>query len=385
MKPYILHISATFGLFMTSVFANAQTVAEGASQMAENAEKYSPYRDPVFYALCAVAFILLVFILQLQKVFSGVARNHYRNKSGTFPVILLMIALFHLPESAAAESRATFLHEGFGSNAFNALIFLIIVEMAVVIYYARIIQLMLAKTEKEDPLPKAVVQTRPSFWDRFNKSVAIEKEAAIITDHDYDGIRELDNSLPPWWKYGFYLTIIWSVAYMVHYHVSKTGPLMIDEYKIQLADAELEMQEYRKKAANLVDETNVVYLEAAADLGKGKEIFSNLCATCHGAMGEGKVGPNLTDSYWKHGGDIKDIFKTVKLGVSGTGMKSWKADMSPSAMAQVSSYIVSLRGTNPPGGKAPEGDLYSPKEAAASDSTNTPADSLKNVPAVEVK
>jgi cytochrome c oxidase cbb3-type subunit 3 len=118
----------------------------------------------------------------------------------------------------------------------------------------------------------------------------------------------------------------------------------------------------------------VVLLTEASDIAKGKATFEAQCVTCHGASGEGKVGPNLTDKYWKHGGDIKDLFKTVKLGVSGTGMKSWKSDLSPMAIAQVTSYILTLQGTNPAGGKAPEGDLYVPKAAAApADTTVTAA------------
>lgn len=370
-------------LLVPMVVAGMNALAQGAPAVAEAAvqvERYSPYKDPVFYALVAVAVILLAFIMQLQKVFAGVARNAAAGKKGIFPVIILLLGLTQLPNGAmAAERQAAFLHEGFGSNAFNALIFLIIVEMAVVVYYVRMIQLLVSKQEAELPVTAAAPVLRPSFWERFNKSVAVEKEAAILTDHDYDGIRELDNSLPPWWKYGFYLTIVWAAVYLVHFHVSKTGPLQIDEYKNQLAEAEIEMEEYRKRASNLVDETNVVVLTEAAALAKGKEVFTSMCATCHGVSGEGKVGPNLTDQYWKHGGDIKDVFKTIKLGVSGTGMKSWKADMSPSVMAQVASYILTLQGTNPAGAKAPEGNLYTPasEEAPATgDQTEAKKDSI---------
>lgn len=370
MKTNIKNIIAALFLLGATFTAAAQT--PGPEENVVEAAQYSPYSDPVFYALCALAFVLLVFILQLQRVFSGVARNYARGENkgtGLFTVILIL-AMTQFPTSsfAADEPQATFLHEGFGSNAFNALFFLIIVEVAVVLYYVRLIRLFLIKNEiPATAAVKAVVQ--PSFLDRFNKSVAIEKEAAIMTDHDYDGIRELDNSLPPWWKYGFYLTIIWAFGYLIHFHVTKTGPLMEQEYKNQLAQAEVEMEEYRKKASNLVDETNVVLLTDASDLDKGKATFNNFCVTCHGSFGEGKVGPNLTDPYWKHGGDIKDLFKTVKLGVSGTGMKSWKSDLSPSAIAEVSSYILSLQGTNPAGAKAPEGELYQPNATAITDST----------------
>lgn len=371
-------------LLLFGMLISLTTFAQAPSALPNVAEtsKYSPYTDPVFYALCGVAAVLLIFILQLQKVFAGVARNYARkNSNQIFPAIILILSFqsfstFSYAQEAAPQ--ATFLHEGFGSNAFNALIFLIIVEVAVVLYYVRMIQLFLSKNEVRSTTAQPVVEvsTRAKWWDNFNKSVAIEKEAAIMTDHNYDGIQELDNSLPPWWKYGFYLTIVWGVAYLIHYHVAQTGPLSIDEYKNQIAEAEIQMEEYRKRSADMVDEKTVTLLIDANELSKGKATFDQFCVACHGAAGEGKVGPNLTDAYWKHGGDIKDIFKTVKLGVSGTGMKSWKADLSPKAIAQVSSYILTLQGTNPANSKAPEGDLYQP--SSSSDSTGTTITTAKS-------
>jgi cytochrome c oxidase cbb3-type subunit III len=351
----------------------AAQAAPAAAKVPGEAALYSPYQDPVFYGLLLVVIVLLIFILQLQRVFAGVANGYAKNKSNSiFPMIISLISLTQLPSMAsAANEQAQFLHDGFGSNAINALMFIILAEIAVVLYYVRLIRLFFIK---EEPIAagETIVEAKvvPSFWDKFNASVEIEKEAAILTDHDYDGIQELDNSLPPWWKYGFYFTIIWAVLYLGYFHVTKTGPLSDGEYKNQMAEAEIQMAEYRKKAANLVDETTVVLLTDAGELAKGKAIFESQCVTCHGASGEGKVGPNMTDKYWKHGGDIKDLFKTVKLGVSGTGMKSWKSDLSPVAMAQVTSYILTLQGTNPAGGKAPEGTLYEPGATVSPADTN---------------
>ncbi len=357
---------------LSLIAMGAAAQAAPAAAPAE-AAPYSPYQDPVFYGLLLVVIVLLIFILQLQRVFAGVANGFAKNKSNSiFPMIICLITLTQLPNIAsAANEQAQFLHDGFGSNAINALMFIILVEIAVVLYYVRLIRLFFIK---EEPIAarEIIVEAKvvPSFWDKLNASVEIEKEAAILTDHDYDGIQELDNSLPPWWKYGFYFTIIWAVLYLGYFHVTKTGPLSDGEYKNQMAEAEIQMAEYRKKAANLVDETTVILLTDAGELAKGKAIFESQCVTCHGPNGEGKVGPNMTDKYWKHGGDIKDLFKTVKLGVSGTGMKSWKSDLSPVAMAQVTSYILTLQGTNPAGGKAPEGTLYEPGATVSPADTN---------------
>ena len=198
-------------------------------------------------------------------------------------------------------------------------------------------------------------------------------------DHDYDGIKELDNDLPPWWKYGFYLTIVVAFLYMIHYHISGTGDLQAVEYNKEMAKAKAEIAEYMKTAANNVDENTVKLLDNPADIENGKQVYTANCAACHGKLGEGGVGPNFADEYWIHGGSVQDIFKTIKYGFADKGMKSWKEDLSPMQIAQVTSYIRTLKGTNPPNGKAPQGDLYTESGVVASDSTAVVNDSLKVV------
>ena len=208
-----------------------------------------------------------------------------------------------------------------------------------------------------------------SFLEKLNASVAIEEEADIMLDHNYDGIRELDNNLPPWWKYGFYLTIVWGVIYLIHFHVTKTGKLQTAEYEEQLTKAKSELEEYRKKAANLVDENNANMLTDESSLSSGKSIYMANCIACHGKDGEGTIGPNLVDDYWLHKGGIKDIFKTIKYGYPEKGMKSWQQDLPAKSINDVASYIKSLRGTNPPNAKEKQGDLYT--EENLNDSTKT--------------
>ncbi|MEI6184276.1 MAG: c-type cytochrome, partial [Bacteroidota bacterium] len=131
-------------------------------------------------------------------------------------------------------------------------------------------------------------------------------------------------------------------------------------------------EEYLKKSANNVDENTVVYLSSPADHEAGKAIFTTICAACHLADGGGSVGPNLTDNYWIHGGGIKDIFKTIKCGYPDKGMKSWKDDYTPSQIAQLASYVKSIKGSNPVNPKAPQGTLYV-EETAKSDTAKTAA------------
>lgn len=363
----------------TQAFAQADTTAVNAKAMAALAEgNYSPYQDPIFYGLVLVAAMLLVYIFQLQGVMKAVAQKAKADKkkqSRNWPTAILIILIsFGFSNNASAapgDQVLRFLHDGFGNTPFNALFTLIVIELCVVLYYNRMIKYLTTDfIGLKEGAPEAnPVRVKPSFWDKFNKSVEIKDEEAILTDHDYDGIRELDNALPPWWKYGFYLTIVWAFGYLFYYHAGGNGPSSLQEYNTQLADAEKQMEEYRKNAKNLVDETSVVLLTGSEDLKAGSALFAANCVSCHGASAEGKIGPNLTDQYWKNGGDIKDLFKTVKLGVTGTGMKSWKTDLSAMQMAQVTSYILSLQGTNPSNGKAPEGTLYT----AQADTTSAAA------------
>ena len=186
----------------------------------------------------------------------------------------------------------------------------------------------------------------------------IEDEAEIILDHNYDGIKELDNNLPPWWIYGFYASIVFAAVYLLRYHVF-SGPTQIDELETELADARIAIETYKKTTKNLVDINTVTQLTEAADLSAGKTIFESNCVACHMADGGGGIGPNLTDPNWILGGDIKSIFKTVSEGGrSGKGMIAWKQQLKPLETAQVSSYVLTFEGTTPANPKAPEGDVW---------------------------
>lgn len=180
-----------------------------------------------------------------------------------------------------------------------------------------------------------------------------------LLDDNYDGIQEYNNPLPPWWVYMFVLSIIWSGIYIFYYHISGMGPNSSEEYIA-------EVNEYQTKFASIIQsETNVDWnspnFEIVTDnakLEKAKALFAANCVACHGQLGEGGIGPNLTDNYWIHGNTINDIARTIALGVPEKGMISWKNTFKANDIIALASYVLSLKGTNPPNAKAPQGNLY---------------------------
>lgn len=193
---------------------------------------------------------------------------------------------------------------------------------------------------------------------RLTKTEPLANEDQLLLEHDYDGIKELDNNLPPWWVYLFYACIVFGVVYMVRYEVLGADNQEM-ELKKEVAQAKIDIAEYMKTAPDLMDEKTVTLLTDPADLAAGKEIFTTNCAACHRADAGGQIGPNLTDEKWILGGGIKNVFHTlVNGGRDGKGMISWKGTLKPKEMQKVASYILSLKGSNPPDAKAPEGEVW---------------------------
>ena len=208
-----------------------------------------------------------------------------------------------------------------------------------------------------------------NWWEKINNFRPAKEEAEIELEHSYDGITELDNRLPPWWLYGFYLTIFVGCIYLWRYHVSHSGLSSKQEYELAVEKAEKEKAIYLAKSAGNVDENTVKLLTDATALESGKKLYASNCAACHGADGGGVVGPNLTDDYWLHGGSLKEVFISIKYGWPEKGMKSWKDDFSPVQIAELTSYVKSLHGTKVAAPKEPQGEKYeeAPSEPALKD------------------
>lgn len=195
--------------------------------------------------------------------------------------------------------------------------------------------------------------TKGHFWVNLMGLHKLEDEEELAIEHEYDGIVELDNPIPAWFNVLFYSTVVFGVIYLFTYHVFGWGLNQDQEYEREMALAEVARQEYLAQAANLIDENTIeVDLTMAPN---GKAIYIANCAVCHGNEGEGTIGPNLTDRFWVHGGEIQDIFRTVKYGVPDKGMVPWEQTLTPAQIAEVSNYIITLRDTQPANPKPAEG------------------------------
>lgn len=353
----------------------------------------SYFSNPLFNTLLIVIIILAIMVIALASALKNVIgsdmfieklRKDKEQKETTTTKTTGVVILFLLMNLAAfSQEKAAQLSDdgrigGLDQFTFYAMLVTIGLELLVMGVLFNTFKSILGVKKKEVVIATQAKPKTKTILDKLNDTVDIEEEATIMLDHDYDGIKELDNNLPPWWKYGFYLTIIIAFIYMINYHITKTAPLQKEEYTNSLKKAEVEIAEFMKNSANNVDETTVKMLTDPADLASGKDLFISTCAACHGRLGEGGVGPNMTDEYWMHGGSVKDIFKTIKYGWPDKGMKSWKEDFSPVQIAQITSFIRTLKGTNPPKPKDKQGELYI-EQTSPADSSSVKVDSTKTM------
>lgn len=281
----------------------------------------------------------------------------------TISAVLFCNVLF--AQNAPAIAKASDTINGLTMGMFYMLITVIGVEIVILITLTFLLKWMMGIERKKKIVPVkevTIVAPQLSWWDKLNRSVAMEKEREVDLNHDYDGISELDNPVPPWWKLAFVFTIVFGLSYLYRYHVAYSAPLQTEELQIAMLQADEEKNAYLKNAASKVDENTVAML-GEDGIALGKSLYTINCVACHGSDGQGGVGPNLTDEYWLHQGGIKDVFKSIKYGWADKGMRSWKEDFSATQIAQLASFVKSLQGTKPANGKEPQGDLF--KEIAA--------------------
>ena len=278
-----------------------------------------------------------------------------------FSYFSICISLF-LVSSSFAQTTTTTAKPDFPPSYYDIvamfLIAIIIISFIAIVYYEG----RKGAAEEED------LVKQPSAFAKFRRAITkttpVETEHELLLDHDYDGIRELDSKVPPWFLWLFYISIFFAVVYMLDYHVLNSSPLQDEEYQMQVQQAEVERAALINSGAFL-NEESVTLLTDPAALDAGKQIFTTNCVACHAADGGGLVGPNLTDDYWIHGGGIKNIFKVIKYGVVAKGMISWQSQLNPKQMQDVASYVISLHGTSPANPKQQEGTIWKESDSTA--------------------
>lgn len=173
--------------------------------------------------------------------------------------------------------------------------------------------------------------------------------------HEYDGILEADNHLPRWWLVTLYAAVGFAVFYWMSYEALRIFPSPTAAFAIEQAKA-AEAEAAKLKAMGSANDDNLLAMaKNEAAKAEGKEIFQKNCLSCHGPVGGGGIGPNLTDGHWLHGGKPMQIYTTVKDGFTKNGMPAWGALIGEERVRVAAAYVLSIKGTNVPGGKAPQG------------------------------
>jgi cytochrome c oxidase cbb3-type subunit 3 len=368
MKKYIVGSL----LMIFSLLGSIDLLAENGSPQSSSSSMIDSLAvyDWILIAFASI-LLLIIFVLAntlhlaMSKPQENVASN--RGSKLKVPTIFLVILLVGI---TTGDVHAA----GGGLNPFLSpvrmfvylLIIIELIAIGVLINWIKYFTGIQAYKEEQELKQVKEPWSISKFWIKMNRLKSVEEEESLDIGHSYDGIRELDNATPPWFTVSFIATIIFAFVYMYRYHIAYSAPNQLQEYKMEVAQANADQKAYLASQGNLVDETSVTMLDAAG-ISAGKGLYTSNCVACHGAAGEGGVGPNLTDDYWLHGGSINDIFKVIKYGVVEKGMKAWQEDFSANQIAQLSSFIKSIHGTNPPGGKEKQGDLFSDKAGSPAD------------------
>ena len=367
--------------YVDNYTAPTETVApttEGTTSNIVPVEIVTNYKENLtfFYWLVTAMIVILLGIIIMSTSVLNLAKSDYfkkklaknqseedaKNSNGINTTILSLILVVIFTGLNNSSFALSFMQPGEAVEDSlwlkvenSDLYFMIVINiiLLIVLYYIRnmfrnLLGMVKKPTEKVEK-PKAIKKLNKIL----NDTVPIEEEHTILMQHEYDGIRELDNNLPPWWVWGFVATIIFAVIYLFNYHILKSSDLQIAAYEKDIAKSEKEVKAYLAKMSMNVDETNATLFTEAGDLAKGKALFAVNCVACHQANGEGGIGPNLTDKNWIYGFDIKEVFKTVKYGTP-NGMPEHNSKFNPIQIQQVASFVLSLPYTD---GKEAQGEI----------------------------
>jgi cytochrome c oxidase cbb3-type subunit 3 len=358
----------------TALAATASADASSPAVEVKTKPNYKENLDTFYLLLGTVVALLITIIVLSQSILNLIKSDYFKNKlaaqkakennggisAGVLTwilfvgTILISNSSLALTFTAPGESTEPTPWLKVENSDIYFLVVINIVLLGIIVYlksmFNRLVSLI--KTEKEK---EKVVITAPlkKINQVLTDVVPIEEEHKILLDHEYDGIRELDNNLPPWWVWGFFATIVFAIIYLFNFHIFETGDLQYKAYDKEMKKADAEVKAYLSKMAMNVDESNVTLLTDKSEIAKGKALFDANCVACHNPKGEGNIGPNLTDKNWIYGFDIKEVFKTIKLGTA-NGMPEHNSKFNPIQLQQVASYVLNLPEAK---GKVPQGDI----------------------------
>ncbi len=366
---------------LTLVTATAQTTNTAPAQATDSG--YNQLAILLILMIIVLAFVIwgmgqVLTALGRQLVDKG--KNSSKVLTSIFIIGLSLFTQVSFAQTAPTTTepvKAAANYGGLSQSAFEILLTVIGVEIIVILFLAFSIRRMYTELLPQKVKVAGQKSKLAAWWSRmdkriFTKAVAVEKEADVLLDHDYDGIQELDNALPPWWKYGFYITIVVGFVYLLNFHVFGIGKNPTEEYNAEMENARIQKERYEANNKDRIDENNVPMADATG-IKEGERLYEANCIACHLKGGAGSVGPNLTDDYWLHKGSLNDIYNTIKVGYPDKGMQSWSSQFNPKQISYLASYIKSLHGSNPPNAKAAQGELFTEAAAAPTAATDSAA------------
>ncbi len=353
----------TLVLIFTALTLAAQTTAPAVTQPA--ASGYNQLAILLMILIVVLAFV----IWGMGQVLTALGKqlvDKNKNASKILSVVLL-VGFSLLSQITSAQDATTDVvklpnYGGLSASAYYMFLTVFGMELIVILFLAFSIRRMYTELLPEKIRPVSEKSKLLTWWNNLNnkiftKAVPVEREADILLDHNYDGIKELDNALPPWWKYGFYITIVVSFIYLLNFHVLGTGLNPTQEYNAEMEKARVEKEKYEANNKDRIDENNVPMPDANG-IKAGQRLFDANCVACHLKDGGGSVGPNLTDDYWIHKGSLNDIYNIIKVGYPDKGMQAWSGQFSPKEISFLAGFIKSLKGTKPAVAKEQQGEFY---------------------------
>ncbi len=327
--------------------------------------------------LLIIMTIVLAFVIyglgQVLIILSRQMLDKNKTENKTAAALLAVTLLFISPaifanDGVTADAIKILPNYG-GLSATNFYMFAVViaVEVIAILFLVFSIRRVYSELLPQKEIVPAKISILKNWWvtiDKkiFTKAVPVAQEADVMLDHNYDGIQELDNALPPWWKYGFIVTIVIAFVYLLNFHVLGSGKNPAEEYAAEMQKAKMEIETFESKNKDKVDE-NKVPMADAAGIATGQQLFEANCVACHTKSGAGSqeplsVGPNLADEYWLHKGSLNDIYTTIKNGYPDKGMQAWSTKFNPKEISQLASYVKSIRGIKVPNAKLPQGEMY---------------------------